>query len=156
MAIKGRRHILSVREQLAWVRLRWPDMRSAVHGKTLVVTGDYQPSPLSETYRVRTLYEFGSPVDVRVLSPELRRRTPDEKIPHMYLQERLCLFLPWADQWAGDKILADTIIPWTSLWLHYYELWLATGEWLGGGHQPEEPKNPIHKERPDGYDHPAH
>ena len=33
--------------------------------------------------------------------------------------------------------IADTIIPWTSEWLFFYELWLATGgEWLGEGEHP--------------------
>lgn len=35
------------------------------------------------------------------------------------------------------KLLADTIIPWTVEWLYFYELWLATGEWLGGGEHPD-------------------
>jgi hypothetical protein len=29
--------------------------------------------------------------------------------------------------------IATTIIPWLSLWLYYYEVWHATGEWMGGG-----------------------
>ena len=34
--------------------------------------------------------------------------------------------------------IADTILPWTSLWLYFYELWHATGQWLGGGEHPGE------------------
>ena len=36
-----------------------------------------------------------------------------------------------------NKLIANTIIPWTVEWLYYYELWQATGEWLGGGEHPE-------------------
>jgi hypothetical protein len=32
--------------------------------------------------------------------------------------------------------IAETIIPWTSEWLYFYELWVFTGEWHGGGHAP--------------------
>lgn len=32
-------------------------------------------------------------------------------------------------------MIAETIVPWTALWLLYYELWLETDEWLG----PEAP-----------------
>lgn len=32
--------------------------------------------------------------------------------------------------------LNATIIPWTSEWLFNYEVWLATGEWRGGGMHP--------------------
>jgi hypothetical protein len=35
----------------------------------------------------------------------------------------------------------ESIVPWTSLWLYYYEIWHATGEWLGGGHDPAAEKN---------------
>jgi hypothetical protein len=28
-------------------------------------------------------------------------------------------------------LIATTLIPWTALWLYYYELWLDTGKWLG-------------------------
>lgn len=31
-------------------------------------------------------------------------------------------------------LLVDTILPWTSQWLLYYELWLITGHWMGSGH----------------------
>ena len=30
--------------------------------------------------------------------------------------------------------ISSTIIPWTSEWLYYYEIWLINGDWLGGGH----------------------
>jgi hypothetical protein len=35
-------------------------------------------------------------------------------------------------------MIATTIIPWLALWLYYYEVWLATGHWEGGGipHKP--------------------
>jgi len=36
--------------------------------------------------------------------------------------------------------IADTIIAWASEWLFFYELWLATGEWHGGGHDPTSSK----------------
>jgi hypothetical protein len=32
--------------------------------------------------------------------------------------------------------IADTIVPWTSEWLMYYEIWLATSDWYGGGVWP--------------------
>jgi hypothetical protein len=29
-------------------------------------------------------------------------------------------------------------VPWLLLWLSFYELWLITGEWHGGGVHPVE------------------
>lgn len=32
----------------------------------------------------------------------------------------------------------QTVVPWTALWLFYFEDWLASGEWKGGGQHPPE------------------
>jgi hypothetical protein len=32
--------------------------------------------------------------------------------------------------------LDQTVVPWTSLWLFYFEDWLASNEWKGGGEHP--------------------
>ena len=43
--------------------------------------------------------------------------------------------------------VVNTIIPWTSEWLLHYELWHATGKWLGGGHRNDAgPKLPSSSE----------
>ncbi|SJM35583.1 conserved hypothetical protein [Mesorhizobium delmotii] len=36
--------------------------------------------------------------------------------------------------------LDQSIVPWTSLWLFYFEDWLTDGEWRGGG------EHPIHRD----------
>jgi hypothetical protein len=32
--------------------------------------------------------------------------------------------------------LANTILPWACLWLFYFEDWLITSQWKGGGEHP--------------------
>lgn len=44
---------------------------------------------------------------------------------------RICLYR--YSEFDSRKLISNTIIPWTIEWLYFYELWLATGEWLGGG-----------------------
>jgi hypothetical protein len=127
--------ILGVRKQAMFLTARLPTFDSRVVGNSLVAIGKLQPSSLSETYTVRVSYQVGQNPRVEVLSPELQPRG-DEKIPHMYGQKRLCLYEPGLGYWTGEQQLADTIIPWASLWLFYYEIWHATGEWMGGGHEP--------------------
>jgi hypothetical protein len=29
--------------------------------------------------------------------------------------------------------ISASVVGWLAHWLHYYEIWYATGEWLGGG-----------------------
>jgi hypothetical protein len=51
----------------------------------------------------------------------------------MYSQKYLCLHFPKNKEWTPRMPIAKTIVPWISDWLFYYESWLVTGEWLGGG-----------------------
>jgi hypothetical protein len=46
--------------------------------------------------------------------------------------------MPRAGQWTPEKSIAATIVPWTILWLFYFEEWLLSNEWKGGGFHPEE------------------
>ena len=97
-------------------------------------TGELQPSPLSDTYTVHISYATRERAPtVTVLRPELRAAGVDS-LPHVYTQDRLCLYYPW--QWTNDKLIGRTIVPWASEWLFHYEIWKATGTWHGGGHEP--------------------
>lgn len=63
----------------------------------------------------------------------------------MYGQESLCLYLPNSGEWTPEMPIAVTIVPWASVWLYFYEFWYATGEWLGGGVEPDTTP-PIRRE----------
>jgi len=143
----GRRSELSVREQAARLRLDFPDFETRVRGSWLISEGKVRPSPLSATYRVELRYAVGKPPEVRVLSPPLRCREGATDIPHMYGQKRLCLYLPGSGEWSSELPLGRTFLPWISLWLYFYEVWHATGEWLGGGVEPLVFKEPLKNER---------
>ncbi len=133
-----RQRVLGLREQLAYLWLCWPEFRSHVRSGVLVSIGDLCPSELSATYTIRVSQRGGETPEVRVVEPHLKCREDEEEIPHMYAQERLCLFLPGSGEWQPDDPIALTIIPWASLWLYFYEMWHSTGAWLGGGVHPEE------------------
>lgn len=100
--------------------------------------GNFQPTPITDIYKVRIHYHIDDTPDVKVLFPKLERRASGESIPHLYSRNRLCLYKPGTGQWDTRMFLAETIVPWTSLWLYYYEMWHNTGEWLGGGEHPPE------------------
>lgn len=133
-----RQRVLGLHEQLAFLRLYWPGFRSRVYGNALVSTGELCPSEMSATYKVRVDQLGGNRPEVRVIEPQLKRGECGKRIPHMYGQERLCLYLPGGKEWEPGDPIALTIIPWSSLWLYFYEVWHATGDWLGGGVHPEE------------------
>jgi len=64
---------------------------------------------------------------VKVLEPTLV-----EKPPHYYHQLGcLCLYKPDNFNWTATKPISNYIIPWTSCWLYFYEVWKGNGIWLG-------------------------
>ena len=143
----GGRHrkVLSAHDQLARFRVAYPQFRSRVERGTLVVEGDVRPTARSVTYRVRIEYRAGEPPDVRVLSPKLEPREEGGCLPHVYPGDRLCLYLPGADEWTPGMSLAHAVVPWISEWLFFYETWRVLGVWLGGGVEPAGSKT-VRKE----------
>lgn len=122
--------------------MTWPSLRTEIRGEKLIAQGTLQPSALGVAYLVRFEYVLGGVPVASVLSPKLSPRAAGEAIPHVYPGPRPCLWLPSSGEWTGKKLLSTTVVPWLLLWLMYYELWHATGEWLGGGEHPQASKQP--------------
>jgi hypothetical protein len=94
-----------------------------------------QPTPVSRSYRMRLDYTLRGAPEMFVVAPKLQALAAERRIPHLYEQKRgrLCLYLPKTGEWHDRRLLADTIVPWSVLWLFYFEEWLVSGEWKGGG-----------------------
>ncbi|RWD71691.1 MAG: hypothetical protein EOS37_11255 [Mesorhizobium sp.] len=128
----------------------WPVVKSE-GGDAALWSGTLRPN--ATTYQVDVFYKPPSllqNVSVRraqprvyVRKPQLVRRPGDPEgiIPHVYWPKgdpeagdpSLCLFDPEGKEWSTDDYLAETTIPWSALWLNWYEGWLVTGKWLGSG-----------------------
>lgn len=135
-----RRKQLTMWQQALRMRTLHPQFAATVSEKVAIWIGNVKPLPLSDAYTVQVRYETGKSPKVSVLSPPLLTRKSGQRIPHTYKGDALCLYLPRGREWHPNKFIAETIIPWISLWLLYYEGWLATGDWFGGGIHPEEEK----------------
>jgi len=127
--------------QIARMREHFPGIRleSWRNGRARWV-GEIQPGEVCSVYEVRVDYRLRRAPKVHVLKPELERNSRDETVPHRYSDGSLCLYYPRHREWGPESAIAETIVPWTCEWLYYYELWQATGEWLGGGIHPEPAK----------------
>lgn len=102
----------------------------------LIWETDVVPTPNSSTYRIRIDYTLDNAPKVYVVSPKkLKFASGHDKLPHVYSTpaQQICLFFQGFKEWQPSKFLARTIVPWASEWLMFYEIWLITGEWLGGG-----------------------
>jgi hypothetical protein len=124
---------LGIRDQAAWVRSRNPGFRCEVNGGLLSCRGQLQPGPVCATYDVVIEYRVGTWPKAYVPGNQLKPLEPGGKIPHTYGPTQPCLFYPSRAAWRSDMKLSETIIPWLSLWLMFYEMWRVTGEWDGGG-----------------------
>lgn len=138
--MSGRRKTLA--QQIDAMTSAWPMFRLSKRDRVnhcVIWSGILKPQ--FTTYRVEVRYVVGTYPQVRVLSPELERLPGNEEgsLPHVYgpsSDPTLCLFDPKADEWNSTMLIAEKIIPWTIEWLTFYEFWLMTGVWSGGGRHP--------------------
>lgn len=134
------RKALTLAQQLGTLRRDWPQGQGRLTKDGLEWFVALQPTPLSRSYVIRLTYAtLGSWPNVHVVSPSLRELAGPGDIPHLYCQRmmRLCLFAPWLREWQSDRPLSRTLVLWATTWLFYFEDWLATGEWQGGGFHAE-------------------
>jgi hypothetical protein len=113
--------------------------------KTVQWEGTLRPAPFSREYFVIIKYTLGHPPICVVKDPDLSVLAEGRKIPHIYRNQtgikgtQLCLYLPVIKQknkiseWQPTMLLSDTILPWASVWLLYFEFWLHNDVWDGGG-----------------------
>lgn len=93
-----------------------------------------KPTTVSKEYKIKIIAKRNSKnVNVFVVAPRVTQYEDGKKVPHLYSNDSLCLFYPKYNEWKYTDLWSETLIPWTSLWLYYYEVWQETGEWLGGG-----------------------
>jgi len=118
--------------QLVLLKRAFPDARADIRASKLTWIGKLTPTPLSRTYTVRIEYAGRARPDVIVLDPQLEKR--NGHLPHVFPGDRLCLNMTY--EWDSGMRIADTVVPWASEWLYFYELWLPDGVWMGGGHEP--------------------
>jgi hypothetical protein len=134
----------TIAEQIYSMRCKYPHFTTNFmsHG-SLKVMGMLQPTSRSSAYEFVLKYNLADSSKTKIVSPVLLKNDKGEEAPHLYSNENLCLYHPQYREFNRTDFLCDTIIPWTSLWLYYYEVWHLTGEWLGGGEHPvnTKPKN---------------
>ena len=128
--------------QLKRMHFRWPRLRPHVLDAppTLLWVGPLRGFAMDYEVQVQWSFTTARAVPfVFILAPKItpRQGTDFVDLPHLlYNAERpedsgLCLFDPDDRQWDGTKLIADTIVPWASEWLHHYELWQLDGVWRG-------------------------
>jgi hypothetical protein len=143
----------SIEQQIEAMAFQWPqfkltekiDQSATWEG---ILAPDKREHLVRVHYRVPMVLENFTLTDVQprvqVIRPKLERHPDYEQgpIPHVYKSKRdpslpyLCLFSSSLREWDVNDPLADTTIFWANEWLYFYEGWLVTKKWRGGGRHP--------------------
>lgn len=119
------------------VKRSFPAAQTRFCGGKMELLLKLKPTSASIEYEVKLIAKKGKKtVDVFVVNPKIKLYENKRRVPHTYSNGSLCLYYPKYNEWFYTDSWAETLIPWTSLWLFYYEIWIETGEWLGGGIHP--------------------
>jgi hypothetical protein len=145
--------IKSIERQIEAMALQWPgfkltekvDQSATWEG---VLAPDKRGHLVCVRYRVPMILENISLKDaqprVQVIEPKLEHHPEYEQgpIPHVYKSDLdpslpyLCLFSPSLREWDVTDLIAETTVFWANEWLYFYEGWLVTRKWRGGGRHP--------------------
>lgn len=135
---------ISLSKQAIALKASYPAATCTVSKNTLFWSGKVRPSPLSREYSVQMAYKLKAAPCVWVYGNELQE-LDNPNFPHHYEidaeKQRVKICLYRYNEFSSTKLLSKTIIPWTVEWLYFYEIWLATGEWCGGGEHPNANKS---------------
>lgn len=111
-------------------------------GKELIFSVELSPTAASRIYTCEIRLRPGISIpEVFIVNPDLRALAGGRALPHIYTHNgrgtRLCLWRPMKHEWHWSMKLSETCIPWTIRWLWYFEDWLHSDEWAGGGEHPD-------------------
>ena len=113
---------------------------TCVRNKVTTWVGNLRPDDLSPPYTIEITYTQGLRPRIAVLTPVLSLGPGHTHLPHVFDGQRsICVHT--ADEWTPHMLIADTILPWVSQWLAFYEAWALTGKWLGKGTHPNWPQH---------------
>jgi hypothetical protein len=123
--------------QIGRMSSKHPQLKLELKRQTVAWQGEWSPSVLSDTYLIRVTYTYRKRPIIEILSPTLKLAKGKDQLPHTYAggQHDICVHEP--HEWNSKLLVADTIMPWVSQWLLFYEYWEQTGSWEGEGTHPQ-------------------
>lgn len=133
--------LITFPKQAMHLQYDYPESYCVFKSDYLLWKGEIRPTPLSRTYKIRIECKGYKRRPKVILYGDTIDGIEKADFPHHFEIDRnkpevvLCLHMAY--EFDFRLLIADTIIPWTQEWLYFYEIWLATGEWCGGGHKPK-------------------
>lgn len=121
------------------INQKYPESKCEIKKNQLIWQGKIKPTPLSREYNIKIICKENARPQVILYGNKIEG-IDRKDFPHHFKIDKdkqevyLCLHLP--KEFNYSYFVCDTIILWTQEWLYFYEVWLSTGEWRGGGHTP--------------------
>ena len=118
---------------------RFPGGEAHITRGLLFWKAKVKPTPLSREYNIEMYYQIKKLPKIYIVGDGLSK-LDDPNFPHHYCIDQdnkrveICLF---RYDFSSDMLLSKTVVPWAIEWLYYYEIWLYTGVWNGGGEHPK-------------------
>lgn len=122
--------------QMAALKAKIPECDLYLNKNYLRARGLIKPTARSCWYSYEVKYRFREEIKIFIRDPLIKTELNGKKAEHLYKDGSLCLFFPKAKEFNSKNLIVDNIVPWISLWLFFYEVWLVTGDWKGGGIHP--------------------
>ena len=117
----------------------FPGDRCSINRDMLLWEGAIAASAFARRYRIRIEYQWRGVPKIFVIEPDLHiiadAVIPNRNLPHVYTQVpvRLCVYFPGSGEWHSSKAIAATLVPWSITWFGFFEDWVFTNVWSGGG-----------------------
>ena len=121
--------------QLSAIKQNYEDVQYHVKKRKFIIILHLKPTEESIVYTIKMISNIGSSsVKIYVIDPYIGNEADGKKVPHKYPDGSLCLYYNVNQtEIRPDDLWAETLVPLTVLWLYFYEKWVQSGEWLGGG-----------------------
>lgn len=122
------------------LRMCYPESSGTiVRGGRLVWQTTIKPSAISDDYLISIEAKPRKFPTVWASEGAISRCANLSAVPHKFEFDpdtpRIRLCLQYQD-WSSCQLYTETVIPWIMEWLVHFEIWMATGEWHGGGIHP--------------------
>lgn len=140
---------LSLAQQACMLKQRYPESICRIRNESLYCRIDgFRACDCSRRYSLEIIKDPGRPVEVWLSGDTLYKRADLKTIPHIYdsdeAKHKVLLCLSYKD-WRPSQAYTDTFLPWAMEWIFYFEVWLYTGEWSGGGKHPQQSQAKANK-----------
>ena len=132
---------LTLADQMYRMRSKHPQFSSYIRRSAVIWEGPWSAAELGDEYALRICYPHARRPIISILSPILKLAKKRKNLPHVYADGQLDICVHEAKDWSPRLYIADTIMPWISEWIYFYEIWRQTGAWLGKGTHPEWPQH---------------